>query len=73
MSNDRYAKAEAGVGQKPDDSWAVPLCNKCHRDQHKAGELVFWGTWADPFILALALWQATGDYERGLTIIRNAR
>lgn len=34
------------AGAKPDDRWAVPLCNSCHltdRDaQHKVGELAFW-------------------------------
>jgi transcription elongation factor Elf1 len=38
----------AGMGQKPDDWRAVPLCADCHRgDQHtKMGEPKFWEAYA---------------------------
>jgi hypothetical protein len=35
----------AGVGQKPDDFRAVPLCGGaqgCHAEQHRCGEPSFW-------------------------------
>lgn len=37
----------AGMGQKPSDWRAVPLCgNKCHREQHSWGEQSFWDAYA---------------------------
>jgi hypothetical protein len=74
MGNLRFAKSNAGVGAKPDDAWVTPLCSTCHRDQHGVGEIYFWErNKKDPFILALALWKWSGDYEAGLTVLRNAR
>jgi hypothetical protein len=34
--------ANGGVGVKPADRYAVPLCNACHALQHGVGELSFW-------------------------------
>lgn len=34
----------AGMGQKPSDYRAVPLCPACHRKQHDVGEVTFWGS-----------------------------
>jgi len=31
-----------GMGQKPDDWRAVPLCKVCHAQQHEIGERTFW-------------------------------
>jgi hypothetical protein len=31
-----------GIGQKPDDYFAVSLCRDCHRKQHEVGEQTFW-------------------------------
>lgn len=73
MSSIRFAKQQAGVGAKPDDCWTIPLCNMHHRQQHDIGERQFWSERRDPFVLALALWQATGDRMRALIILRNAR
>ena len=33
-----------GIGAKPGDDLALPLCGKCHAKQHHIGEAVFW--WA---------------------------
>jgi hypothetical protein len=33
----------AGMGQKPDDWRAVPLCKSHHDEQHSVGEETFWG------------------------------
>lgn len=65
MANRRLGKLEAGMGAKPDDSWSVPLCSGHHRlfpaSQHNAGEAIFWNSHnVDPFLLALALWRASG-------------
>ena len=32
----------AGMGQKPHDYFAVPLCKACHAAQHTQGERTFW-------------------------------
>lgn len=31
-----------GIGKKPADKWAVPLCHEHHMLQHSVGELQFW-------------------------------
>lgn len=38
-----------GMGQKPHDYLAVPLCGGpqgCHQRQHTMGEATFWGHWS---------------------------
>lgn len=42
MSSSAHGKPIAGTGVKPDDKWALPLCNDCHTEQHREGELSFW-------------------------------
>jgi hypothetical protein len=32
---------DGGTGMKPSDSWAIPLCNEHHREQHQIGEPAF--------------------------------
>lgn len=54
-------KPSAGLGTKPDDRWAVPLCPSCHLDgpaaQHRQGEARFWSrAGIDPFAVAEALY-----------------
>lgn len=67
-------KRQTGKGEKPDDIWTLPLCSKCHRDQHKHGELLFWGRSRIAALpVALALWAATGDYELGELIVQANR
>ena len=34
--------SNAGIGQKPHDNRVLPLCTKCHAEQHNVGELRFW-------------------------------
>lgn len=65
MANRRLGKLEAGIGAKPDDAWVTPLCAAHHRllpnSQHNVGEANFWAAHGvDPFLLALALWRASG-------------
>ncbi len=58
MSSPAHDKRETGMSEKPDDRWAVPLCQGCHLDgpqaQHRVGERVFWSRLGlDPFEVAL--------------------
>ena len=74
----RHGKLATGIGQKPDDSWTVPLCGKHHlldeAAQHQDQELKFWKQHEiDPFVLALALWRASGDDELAFLVINELR
>lgn len=60
----KYEKPITGVGQKPDDRWALPLRHSCHMRQHDYGNEQQW--WAmhgvvDVFGLCIRY------YERYLT------
>lgn len=66
----RVAKPKAGIGEKPDDAFTLPLCGQCHRTQHGMNEKAFWGS-VDPVFYALALWRVSGDHERGTQIVLN--
>ena len=75
MSNALLGKAEPGIAAKPDDAWALPLCDGHHRtypdSQHNIGEEKFWEKNSiDPFYLCLALWKARGDDILMESIIR---
>jgi len=50
-------KRPTGMAEKPSDKWALPLCNKHHREQHDFGdELGFWKCHGiNPFVLAMTL------------------
>lgn len=72
----RFAKVE-GIGMKPSDAWTLPLCARHHRinddSQHNRGEEWFWNYHRiDPFVLALALWEASGDMNRMRLIVERA-
>jgi hypothetical protein len=59
-----YGKRETGGGEKASDKWTVPLCRPHHDEQHSNDELRWWSSKGiDPFGLALALYQASGDAE----------
>jgi hypothetical protein len=63
-SSAKYNKPNAGVGQKPDDIWALPLLHSHHMRQHSHGDEVGW--WAahgihDPWALCLRYYRA---YQR---------
>lgn len=64
-------KRQCGKSEKPDDVWTLPLCGRCHREQHEGNEARFWKEKEiDPIFVALALWRVTGDVESGEAIIR---
>lgn len=70
FSDARVAKINAGVGAKPDDRWAVPLCRRCHDEQHSMNERAFWLKYGiDPIFLAMALYSQRGDHEAGEQIV----
>ena len=56
-SSPTHGKRHTGLSEKPSDCWTVPLCGKCHREQHAFGnELQWWASKGiDPFILAMNL------------------
>jgi hypothetical protein len=77
-SSPRHGKLASGIGQKPDDSWTTPLCLEHHilgeAAQHQDQELAFWKQHSiDPFVLALALWRASGDDDVGFLILGGLR
>lgn len=71
IPNEKLGKRSVGRSEKPDDRWTVPLCGRCHREQHNGSETAFWnGKQIDPLMLSLALFGVTGDHEAGEQIIK---
>ena len=65
---------DGGVGVKPGDRYAVPLCAACHAKQHRIGELSFWsGLRIDPLNVALRLWTVSADIKAGERTVFRAR
>ena len=65
---------DGGVGVKPGDRYAVPLCRACHTKQHRIGELTFWSALRiDPLNVALRLWTVSADMEAGERTVFRAR
>jgi len=65
---------DGGVGAKPGDRYAVPLCTACHAKQHRIGELTFWSVLRiDPLKVALRLWTVSGDERAGERTVFRAR
>jgi hypothetical protein len=67
-----HGKRETGGSEKASDKWCTPLCRDHHAEQHAAAErsegagaeLTWWARKGiDPFGLALALFDASGDDE----------
>ena len=65
---------DGGIGVKPGDRYAVPLCAACHAKQHRVGELTFWsGLRIDPLNVALRLWTISADVSAGERTVFRAR
>jgi hypothetical protein len=65
---------DSGVGIKPGDRYAVPLCSACHARQHRIGELTFWSALRiDPLNVALRLWTVSSDLVAGERTVFRAR
>ena len=71
-SDSRYLKL-TGSGEKPDDMWTVPMCNRHHKEQTAMGEgPKFWERYGfDPHALALMLHKHSGDTVSGTLIVMN--
>lgn len=70
IGNLDYGKRHTGFQEKPHDMWALPLCGRCHREQHRGKELNFWSNFGvNPFVLCLSLYASSGDYEMAITIL----
>ena len=66
-----HQKVNPGVGRKPDDRDALPMCRRCHTLQHEIGEEAFWKG-CDPIGWARQLYEASGDINAEMEIIRRA-
>ena len=65
---------DGGVGVKPADRYAVPLCTTCHAKQHRVGELSFWSALCiDPLNVSLRLWTISANLKAGERIVFRAR
>jgi hypothetical protein len=74
FADPRYRKPAVGMGEKPDDRWTVPLGADAHREQHSMDERAFWDKHGiDPCLVAMLLWNASGDDDEGADIIRQAQ
>lgn len=52
-----------GLGKKPADKWAVPLCAEHHMLQHQVGELQFWyDAGIDPLRVCIELYKRRTDF-----------
>lgn len=65
MASAAFGKA-SGLGKKPDDRWALPLCSADHRllatSQHQRGEQQFWADLGiSPLIVCEQLYAQRGD------------
>lgn len=70
-----HRKKHTGAGQRPDDSWCLPMTPSEYRAQHAMGdELAFWRQHEiDPFELAVRLYEVSGDVAAAEQIIRKVR
>lgn len=71
MSCLEIGKESAGKGEKPHDKYTVPLCGHHHRTgpnaQHDSNERKWWERQGiDPWVIAAALWIASGGAARAL-------
>jgi hypothetical protein len=65
---------DGGVGRKPGDRYAIPLCTTCHAKQHRIGELTFWSALRiDPLNVAFRLWTVSADVKAGERTVFRAR
>ena len=69
-----WTGTDGGVGVRPGDRYAVPLCAACHAKQHRIGELTFWSALRiHPINVALRLWTVSADVEAGERTVFRAR
>lgn len=78
MADVSRGKEYTAKGKKPSDKWVTPLCARHHREgpdaQHSMSERAFWEMHGiDPITLCERLWEATGDLEAMMFVVRTAR
>ncbi len=74
MGSPLWGKESAGIGKTADDRWAVPLSHQVHMQQHSMGEAMFWQRHGlDPFVIASRLYEVSGDQDKALGVIADAR
>jgi hypothetical protein len=74
MRSPEHGKPSTGIGTRPDDKWSVPLCHRCHMDQHKHGEREWWESQGiDPMPVAIELYCFSPNIERMTGIISRVR
>lgn len=72
--NRKYGKDFTGGQRKPSDMWTLPLCGRCHDQQHSGNEESFWiAREINPWVLALSLHAASGDRQLAMEVIEMAR
>lgn len=69
FSSATHGKKNPGVGQKPNDRDALPLCRRCHTLQHEIGEAAFWKD-CDPIGWARALYKVSGDINAEMQVVK---
>lgn len=71
--NLNYGKRPTGLQEKPSDKWTLPLCSKCHRDQHEGDEEFFWAIrFINPWVLAMTLHGVSGDHDTAMEVLRRS-
>ncbi len=71
MASRLAGKRQTGMGEKPDDRWALPLCSEHHREQHQGNELAFWLRYGIdwPAFLSLAVQASYPESSEAETLI----
>lgn len=60
----------AGMGLKSGDDNCVPLCIRCHREQHEHSEVKYWGRRLEKAKdLAKTLYAITGNTDEALLLL----
>lgn len=73
-ANRDYGKEPAGMQAKPHDRWTLPLCGRCHREQHEGDEAAFWAFRGyNPWVLAMTLHAVSGDHAMACEVIERQK
>jgi hypothetical protein len=63
-------KHNPGVGAKPDDMYALPLCRECHTAQHHWGEAKFWNLLGiNPLVTCKQLYQLRHNFTAMVALV----
>jgi hypothetical protein len=64
ISSAAHGKPNAGIGNKPDDKFTLPLCHQDHMEQHALGESSFWAdVGIPPLKMAESLYRLSPNTE----------